>query len=211
MLENNNKVMLSGYIEGKFEFDHELYGEKFFRTRIVVERLSGVQDFIPIMVSERMIDAEEHWSGEKVQVIGQIRSYNKYNDGEKTRLLIYVFLHEIERAYADDYYANEVYLEGYLYKEPSYRRTPLGRELSDVIMAVNRSYRKSDYIPCICWGRNAKFVSGLSVGTKVKLWGRFQSRNYIKKISDTESENRTAYEVSISKLDVEEEHEETED
>lgn len=211
MLENNNKVMLSGYIEGKFEFDHELYGEKFFRTRIVVERLSGVQDFIPIMTSERMIDVEEYWSGKKVRVIGQIRSYNKYDNEGKTKLLIYVFLHEIELGHSDDYYANEVYLEGYLCKEPSYRRTPLGRELSDVIMAVNRSYRKSDYIPCICLGRNAKFVSGLSVGTKVKLWGRFQSRNYIKKISDTESENRTAYEVSISKLDVEEEHEETED
>lgn len=211
MLENNNKVMLSGYIEGEFEFDHELYGEKFFRTRIVVERLSGVQDFIPIMTSERMIDVEEYWSGKKVWVIGQIRSYNKYDNEGKTKLLIYVFLHEIELGNSDDYYANEVYLEGYLCKEPSYRRTPLGRELSDVIMAVNRSYRKSDYIPCICWGRNAKFVSGLSVGTKVKLWGRFQSRNYIKKISDTESENRTAYEVSISKLDVEEEHEETED
>lgn len=211
MLENNNKVMLSGYIEGEFEFDHELYGEKFFRTRIVVERLSGVQDFIPIMTSERMIDVEEYWSGKKVRVIGQIRSYNKYDNEGKTKLLIYVFLHEIELRHSDDYYANEVYLEGYLCKEPSYRRTPLGRELSDVIMAVNRSYRKSDYIPCICWGRNAKFVSGLSVGTKVKLWGRFQSRNYIKKISDTESESRTAYEVSISKLDVEEEHEETED
>lgn len=208
MLENNNKVRLCGFIEDEFEFDHELYGEKFFRTRIVVERLSGAQDFIPIMVSERMIDVEERWSGEKVQVIGQIRSYNKYNDGEKTRLLIYVFLHEIERAYADDYYANEVYLEGYLCKEPSYRRTPLGRELTDVIMAVNRPYRKSDYLPCIFWGRNARYISEkLNIGDKIAITGRIQSREYCKL-----GETKTAYEVSVQMIENQEEkNEETED
>lgn len=206
----NQKIKLSGILESELTFSHAVYKEKFYEGRIIIERLSGTEDYIPIMVSERLIDIKTLWPGDFLCVNGEIRSYNQQNESGNSKLLLHVFAEEIERP-GEEKHENDCFMEGFLCKEPIYRETPYGRQICDILVAVNRSFGKSDYIPCICWGRNAKFVSGISVGTKVDLWGRFQSRNYIKKISDTESETRTAYEVSISKLDVEEEHEETED
>ena len=206
----NQKIHLSGILESKLTFSHEVCKEKFYEGRIIVERLSGTEDYIPIMVSERLIDIKTLWGGDFLCINGEIRSYNQHDENGNSKLLLHVFAEEIERP-GEEKHENDCYMEGFLCKEPIYRETPYGRQICDILVAVNRSFKKSDYIPCICWGRNAKFVAGLSVGTKVDLWGRFQSRDYIKKISDTESKKRIAYEVSISKLDVEEEYEETKD
>ena len=206
----NQRIHIAGILESKLEISHEIYNEKFYEGRIVVERLSGTEDYIPIMVPERLIDVKTLWPGDFLYINGEIRSYNKYDEYGKNKLLLHVFAEEIGRT-DEKTDENDCYMEGFLCKEPIYRETPYGRRLCDILVAVNRDHKKSDYIPCICWGRNAKFVSRLSVGTKVALWGRFQSRNYVKRLSDTESENRTAYEVSISKLDVEENNGQTED
>lgn len=207
----NQKVHLSGILENKLTFSHEVYKEKFYEGRLIIERLSGAEDHIPIMVSNRLVDIETLWPGDFLEINGKIRTYNLHDEeSEKSKLLIHVFVEEIGRP-GEERNENDCYMEGFLCKEPVYRETPFGRQICDILVAVNRPYGKSDYIPCICWGRNAKYVSHLTVGTKVDLWGRFQSRNYVKKISETESEIRTAYEVSISKLDVEETDGKTED
>lgn len=201
----NNKVTLSGEIISNFKFSHEVYGEKFYVAQISSERLSETKDIIPIMVSERLIDVGEDWIRRPVSVSGQFRSHNKY-EGEKTRLILSVLTRELEDVTEEkeafefsDY--NEIFLDGYICKQPMHRKTTLGREVADILLAVNRPYGKSDYIPCIAWGRNAKFASGLEVGKRLQIDGRIQSREYQKKISDNETEIRTAYEISISKME----------
>lgn len=207
----NNRVTIIGEIASNFTFNHELYGEKFYTTYLSTERTSGITDIIPVMVSDRLVDVTENWVGKTVRIFGQFRSYNKH-DGDKNRLLLSVFAREIE-IWEDDgeirlYDKNAIFLDGFIYKKPTYRETPLGREIADLLIAVNRPYGKSDYIPCICWGRNARFAGQLEVGTHISVEGRIQSREYEKHISDTESETRTAYEVSVSKMNVIEETEE---
>ena len=201
----NNQVSIVGEITSDFTFSHEVYGEGFYMVEVSVNRLSNFADIIPLMVSERLIDVRESYIGQKIYVTGQFRSYNKHEES-KNRLVLSVFVREIEfvedaEEVEEDIKSNQIYLDGYNCKEPIYRKTPLGREIADLLVAVNRSYGKSDYIPCICWGRNARFASGFEVGGHVQVWGRIQSREYVKKISEDEIEKRTAYEVSVSKID----------
>ncbi|HEX9060941.1 MAG TPA: single-stranded DNA-binding protein [Clostridia bacterium] len=197
----NNMVTISGRISTDLEFSHEVYGEGFYNFYLEVSRLSECSDKIPITVSERLISKEEMSIGKIIEVEGQFRSYNSYNsDGNK--LMLTVFAREIN--FIDDERKiknpNQIFLNGYICKKPIYRSTPFGREIADLLIAVNRPYNKSDYIPCIAWGRNARYSEGLAVGENIKLWGRIQSRGYQKKFSSGEVLNKIAYEVSVSKL-----------
>lgn len=195
-----------GEIVSDFVFSHEIFGEGFYMVDVNVPRLSDSSDVIPLMVSERLLDVQEDYKGLNVMVQGQFRSYNRHEE-RKNRLVLSVFAREIE--FVDETpessKTNQIYLDGYICKEPIYRKTPLGREIADLLLAVNRPYGKSDYIPCICWGRNARFASNFSVGTRCEIWGRIQSREYMKRISDEDAEKRIAYEVSVSKLELVEE------
>lgn len=208
----NNKVTLSGEIVSNFKFSHEVYGEGFYTAMLASERLSGEKDIIPIVVSERLVDVKADWIGRFVRVSGQFRSYNKH-EGERNHLLLSVFANEFKEFELDQGELlsindeNHIFLGGFICKPPIYRKTPLGREIVDILLAVNRPYGKSDYIPCIAWGRNARFTSGLEVGTRLQIEGRIQSREYQKRISDEECETRVAYEVSASKLTMVEETE----
>lgn len=195
-----------GEIVSDFKFSHEIFGEGFYMIDVKVPRLSESSDIIPLMVSERLIDVEEDYKGLNITVQGQFRSYNRHEE-RKNRLVLSVFAREIE--FVDETpessKTNQIYLDGYICKEPIYRKTPLGREIADLLLAVNRPYGKSDYIPCICWGRNARFANNFTVGTRCEIWGRIQSREYIKKISEEDAQRRVAYEVSVSKLELMEE------
>ena len=196
--KQNNKVYLKGEIVTEARFSHEMYGEGFYEMDILVKRLSGQADVLPVTISERLIERGNVKVGTELKALGQFRSYNKLVDG-KSKLMLTVFVREIlDEDYSQN--PNNIVLSGYICKPPIYRTTPFNREIADVLIAVNRAYNKSDYIPCIAWGRNARFVKNLSVGEKIALSGRIQSREYQKKISETETKFMTAYEVSISKL-----------
>ena len=201
-LFENNQVTMIGEIVSEFEFSHEVYGEGFYLVDISVSRLSDSVDYIPLMVSERLVDVTQSYIGETISVSGQFRSYNRHEE-KKNRLILSVFVRELEFVdeIEDDIKSNQIYLDGYICKEPIYRKTPLGREIADLLVAVNRSYGKSDYIPCICWGRNARYASSFEVGSHVEVYGRIQSREYIKKISEEQTEKRVAYEVSVNKIE----------
>ncbi len=198
----NNQVTIMGVVASEFTYSHEVFGEGFYMVDILVKRLSNSDDQIPLMISERLIDVTKNYIGEAIMVSGQFRSYNRHEEN-KNRLVLSVFVREIEfiNEELDGAKTNHILLEGYICKKPVYRKTPLGREIADLLMAVNRPYGKSDYIPCICWGRNARYASGFAVGEHVQVLGRIQSRDYVKKISESETETRTAYEVSVSKLE----------
>lgn len=201
----NNKVMVVGYIRDQFEYNHTAYKEKFYSSTLGVRRESGVVDFIPIIVSERLIGLSDNLTGEYVSIVGQFRSRNICENG-KHRLALNVFARElsVEDILPFSTRKNRIFLAGYICKPPTYRITPFGREITDFILAVNRPYGKSDYIPCIAWCRNAKFIANLGVGTKIKVEGRLQSREYIKRLpgEEPEEEIRIAYEVSITNLSV---------
>lgn len=198
----NNQVTIMGEIVSIFTFSHEVFGEGFYMVDVSVRRLSNSVDTIPVMISERLIDVEQDYRGEFLMVSGQFRSYNRH-DEQKNRLVLSVFAREVSfiEEELDGAKTNNILLDGYICKLPIYRKTPLGREIADLLLAVNRPYGKSDYIPCICWGRNARFASAFEVGEHVQVLGRIQSREYVKKLSETETEKRTAYEVSVSKLE----------
>ena len=198
----NNQVTIMGKVATEFSFSHEVFGEGFYMVEVEVKRLSNSEDRIPLMISERLIDVTQDYTGEYIMVHGQFRSYNRHEE-QKNRLVLSVFVREISfmEEEPDGTKTNSIWLDGYICKKPIYRKTPLGREIADLLLAVNRPYGKSDYIPCICWGRNARYASGFEVGEHVQLLGRIQSREYVKRISDTETEKRVAYEVSVSKLE----------
>ena len=200
----NNKVKLTGTVVSEPEFIYEVYGEQFFNLFLEVKRISGVADIVPLTISERLFNLEDKFTGTVVRVSGQFRSFNKHEEN-KNRLVLSVFVREIERVVNDYDEENEIEIDGFVCKDPVYRKTPLGREIADILFAVNRSYGKSDYIPCIVWGRNAVYTSGLPVGTHLKLTGRIQSRGYVKMYEDGTEEQRTAYEVSVSIINVLEE------
>ena len=201
-LFENNQVTMIGEIVSEFEFSHEVYGEGFYLVDISVSRLSDSVDYIPLMVSERLVDVTQSYIGETISVSGQFRSYNRHEE-KKNRLILSVFVRELEFVdeIEDDIKSNQIYLDGYICKEPIFRKTPLGREIAELLVAVNRSYGKSDYIPCICWGRNARYASSFEVGSHVEVYGRIQSREYIKKIGEEQTEKRVAYEVSVNKIE----------
>lgn len=200
-LPENNNVTTTGKIVEECVFSHEVYGEGFYTFKIASERLSDQADILPITVSERLIDKNRLKIGVCVDVLGQLRSYNNYNS-KKNRLVLTVFAREIHILEDGDYKnANQIFLNGFICKQPIYRKTPFGREISDVLVAVNRAYNKSDYIPCIMWGRNARYMINLEVGSNIKIWGRVQSRSYQKKMGE-DMEERVAYEVSVSKIEI---------
>ena len=200
---DNNIITLIGTIVSDKQFSHEVYGEGFYTFDLEVPRLSENSDIIPVTASERILD-ENFKVGQKVIIDGQFRSYNNY-ENEKNKLVLTVFVKDMKKVeeISEDQNPNEIILDGFICKKPIYRTTPFGREIADILLAVNRAYNKSDYIPCIAWGRNARFCQNMSVGERIKIWGRIQSRLYEKKFEDGTSETSRAYEVSISKLEVE--------
>lgn len=208
---NNNNITLAGVVEKEPEYSHEVFGERFYVFMLKCSRMSSNKDTLPVMISDRLVDIREIKVGQVVTAVGQIRSFNRHIDDVKSKLILSVFARELkiltqdatELSFEED--INTVILDGYICKPPIYRCTPKGREIADILVAVNRPYGKSDYIPCIAWGRNARFAGGLEVGEHIQIQGRFQSREYTKKISDNEVETRTAYEVSVSRIDYAEE------
>lgn len=205
----NNHIVLVGKVTSDKKFSHEIYGEKFYIFDLSVPRLSGNADIIPITISERLMVDGDLPIGTKITVEGQFRSYNSYGEG-KNKLVLTVFAKNVELLEDQesevearkDFVSNEVTLVGYICKKPIYRQTPFGREIADILLAVNRAYSKSDYIPCIAWGRTARFCENMEVGTEVKVVGRVQSRQYEKKYEDGTIENKVAYEVSVGSLEV---------
>ena len=208
----NNYITLVGKVTGDKRLSHEIYGEKFYLFDLSIPRLSGNEDLIPITISERLLTEETLQEGKKLLINGQFRSYNSF-ENQKNKLILTVFAKDIKEVKEDDeneenemvkkdIVTNEVVLNGYICKKPIYRQTPFGREIADILLAVNRAYNKSDYIPCIAWGRNARFCQNLEVGAEVKIVGRVQSRTYEKKFEDGTSETRIAYEVSVGSLQV---------
>ena len=207
----NNRVCIIGEIVSEFTFSHEVFGEGFYIANVSVNRLSDMVDVIPLMISERLIDLTKDYRGMKIEVAGQFRSYNRH-EGTKNKLVLSIFVRELRFIEEDEMpeeqsKSNQIFLDGFVCKPPIYRKTPLGREIADVLVAVNRPYGKSDYIPCIAWGRNARFAGGLEVGSHLQVSGRVQSREYTKKIGEDEVERRVAYEVSVSKIDLVEDEE----
>ncbi len=198
MMEKNNKVYLMGEIVSEATFSHEVYGEGFYELYVKVLRLSGQADVLPVTISERLIQGGDLKVGSTLCALGQFRSYNKL-EGGKSRLMLTVFIRELVEP-VPTRNPNSIVLSGYICKPPIYRTTPFNREIADLLVAVNRAYNKSDYIPCIAWGRNARFVQNLKVGDRVALSGRIQSREYQKRYSETDVVTMTAYEVSVSKL-----------
>ena len=198
----NNQVSIMGKIDTGFTFSHQVFGEGFYTMEILVRRLSDSEDRIPVMVSERLLDVTQDYTGEYIEIQGQFRSYNRHEE-KHNRLVLSVFAREVSfvEEETDKAKTNQIFLDGYICKAPVYRKTPLGREIADMLIAVNRPYGKSDYIPCICWGRNARFAAGFEVGGHVQIWGRIQSREYVKKLEGDEAQKRVAYEVSVSKLE----------
>lgn len=205
----NNQVNIYGEVISDFTFSHEVYGEGFYMVYLSVKRLSQVFDTIPLMVSERLLDVTKDYRGLYIEASGQFRSYNRHEENHN-RLVLSVFVRDIrvDEVEQDVEKPNYIFLDGYLCKPPVYRKTPLGREIADLLVAVNRPYGKSDYIPSICWGRNARYADGFGVGEHVQLWGRIQSREYQKMVGEDEYETRVAYEISVSKLECVEESEE---
>ncbi len=201
-----NRVKIIGKVIGEKEFSHEMYGEKFYTIELEVSRLSSQSDTLSATVSERLLVDQELEIGEYIVVEGQLRSYNRYIDG-RNRLILTIFTRNLYLPEGEEELnellrnPNEIYLDGYVCKEPIYRTTPFGREITDLLLAVNRPYNKSDYIPSIAWGRNARFCEKLEVGDHIMLWGRIQSRDYQKKVEDGKTISRVAYEVSVSKLE----------
>lgn len=178
--------------------DHEMYGEKFYLMYLESHRLSASTDIIPVLISERLYPIEEIHEGDFFEVTGEFRSYSKH-EPEKHKLILFLFVNEIKKV-AEEEFKNEIILDGYICKPPVYRETPSGKKIADILLAVNRAYGKSDYIPCIVWGRSANYVSRLQVGDRLLLHGRMQSRKYYKVINE-EAEERTAYEISISRIE----------
>lgn len=196
----DNEARIVGYVDHYLTYSHEVHAERFYHFNIRVRRLSDTEDVIVVTISEKLLSEVKIEPNTKVEVVGQFRSYNNYTDSG-IRLVLTLFAKSIRPASAEDDEENEVYLNGYICKPVVYRMTPFGREIADILLAVNRAYNKSDYIPCIAWGRNARFAEKLSVGQNIRLFGRMQSREYQKKLSESETVTKTAYEISVSRLE----------
>lgn len=201
-LLETNKVNLIGTFVSEFEYSHTIFGEVFHKVIIKVPRLSDNVDLLPIIISERLLVNQKLGIGDTILIKGQLRSYNR-RENDRSKLILVVFAKDIElidEKNPDRTNPNYIFLDGFICKPTVYRETPFGREICDMLLAVNRMYNKSDYIPCISWGRNARYAKNLQIGERINIWGRIQSRNYEKKLSDGEVEEKVAYEVSISKL-----------
>lgn len=196
-LEMNNKAVIAGKMISLPKFSHEVFGEKFYEFDMEIKRLSDSSDIIPVTISEKLMNDEPMQVGECYELVGQFRSYNKLDEG-KSRLMLTMFVRSIVPFCGE--FKNDVEVIGYLCKEPVYRTTPFKREICDILVAVNRSYNKSDYLPCIAWGRNARYARNFSVGDKVRVSGRIQSRVYQKKLESGQTQLKTAYELSLNNL-----------
>lgn len=198
----NNSINLIGQVVSGFTFSHEVHGEGFYNIRLAIQRLSGEIDLLPVLISDRLLDVSRNYSGQVIQVLGQYRSRNVCK-GSKRGLCLYAFAREIffiRPDLVDARKSNTIVLKGFVCKEPVYRETPRGREVTDLLIAVNRPYENSDYIPCITWGRNARYAADLLVSTAIEVAGRIQSRQYQKRLEDGTAEIRVAYEVSVSQI-----------
>ena len=183
---DDNQVVITGKIAMDFTFSHKICGECFYKAELQVKRLSDSVDTIPVLISEQIADITKSRVGEFAEIYGEFHSHNLREENH-TRL---------------ELYTNRILLEGTICKPTVYRKTPLKKEITDLLLAVNRSFGKSDYIPCICWGSTARYAADLKVGTRVMVWGRIQSREYKKRIEENETQKRIAYEVSINTLEV---------
>jgi len=203
-LSGNNVITILGMVVSECVFSHSVYGEGFYSFDVEIPRLSDAVDVLPVTISERIIERDNFKVGDMVYITGQIRSYNNYvEDENRNKLILTIFARDCENVEMGDQRSpNEVFLNGYICKPPIYRTTPFGREIADLLLAVNRSYNKSDYIPCIMWGRNARFCEKLSVGDNIRVWGRMQSRGYQKKLPDGMVSDRVAFEVSAAKIEM---------
>ncbi|NLM75065.1 MAG: single-stranded DNA-binding protein [Clostridiaceae bacterium] len=203
---DNNVVTIAGKVISNPTFSHEVYGEGFYIVTVEVPRLSDTNDYIPVMFSERLVSPEKIKENLYLIIEGQFRSYNNYDSTKGHKLMLTVFARELEIYENEEEVKvknpNQITLNGFVCRKPVYRTTPFGREIADILLAVNRAYNKSDYIPCIAWGRNARFAGTFEVGDNIRIWGRIQSRTYQKKLSDGQVEERVAYEVSVSKMEV---------
>ena len=199
----NNEVLIIGKVKGEKVFSHKVYGEGFYMFDLQVPRLSDSADCLPITISERLLTALGDIEDKVVEITGQFRSYNQYEEG-KNRLVLTIFALEIKEIPEQELSKNKnsIHLKGFICKDPVYRTTPFGREITDILLAVNRSYHKSDYIPCITWGRNARYAQEFKTGTQIEVWGRIQSRTYQKKVEGGDTIAKVAYEVSISKMEM---------
>ena len=198
----NNRAEVIGIVEDGLVFNHEIYGEKFYTFTLGIPRLSGINDKIRVMVSDRLLTDFSFETGDVIEVNGQFRSYNSYENGDN-RLILTVFAKDVRTPdEAENKNPNALFLNGFICKEPIYRTTPFGREITDMLLAVNRTYNNSDYIPIIAWGRNARYCKNFAVGDHIKVWGRIQSRTYQKRISEEETVEKIAYEVSVNKLEI---------
>ena len=197
---DDNEARVIGTCIDEAVFSHEVREEKFFGFKVKVSRLSENADILVVTVSEKILNELGSFNGKKIEILGQFRSYNNYTESGN-KLILTLFAREIDVLEDDEPCDNEIYLNGYLCKTPVYRVTPFGREIADILLAVNRAYNKSDYIPCIAWGRNARIVKNMQVGQNIKIFGRMQSREYQKRLSEEETVTKTAYEVSINKLE----------
>ncbi len=197
-MDCTNRVTLSGSVKGELVYSHSVYSEAFYTCFLQVPRLSGVSDLLPLTISERLLATSAITDGAEITVTGQLRSYNKFIRGA-SRLILTIFALEV--SFSEEV-VNSIVLTGYLCKQPTYRVTPFSREITDLLLAVNRSYNKSDYIPAIAWGRNARFAGTLGIGDCISITGRVQSREYKKHLSEGNEETRTAYEVSIATLEL---------
>lgn len=195
---NNNKVYVAGKVVSEPKLSYEVFGEGFYEFDLEVRRLSDISDIIPVTISERLMQLQNVVVGTMIAGVGQFRSYNKIIDN-KSKLMLTVFIRELKE-YDETINPNQIELIGYVCKEPIFRTTPFKREIADVLIAVNRSFNKSDYLPCIAWGRNAKFVSTLNVGDRLEMVGRIQSRVYQKRIDENTVEEKIAYEISLNKI-----------
>lgn len=198
----SNKSYICGVVEKDLELSHEVAGEIFYTTRVILKRLSGVDDYVPVIISSKLLEGIDITKGKEIEIAGQFRSCNKKDKNGITHLLLNLFAMAIRVLDEKEEftYGNIIYLDGYLCKNPKYRTTPLGREITEILVAVNRETWKSDYIPCITWGRTAQWVSEMKIGDRVKLYGRIQSRKYSKRNSDNEKEEKIAYEISVVKI-----------
>ncbi len=198
---DNNSVNIVGKTCSDLEFSHEVFGEGFYTIKFKIPRLSNYSDDLPVTISERLLVDFELKSDKLIRVEGQMRSYNKVIDGNN-KLILTVFARDLKEETEENISnPNQIFLDGYVCKKPIYRTTPFGREITDMLVAVNRPYRKSDYIPCIAWGRNARYSEKMKVGDRIKVWGRVQSREYQKKVDEEKVIKRVAYEVSVSKME----------
>lgn len=188
-----NHIRLCGTMDTPPVFSHENHGRRFYGFFLSVERLSGTLDRLRVLVDLELLNEADCAWGERVAVTGQVRSFNQITETGR-HLVISVYAESLELT--DEAPDDQVTLTGTLCRDPVYRRTPLGREICDGMLAVNRTYRRTDYLPCIFWGRTARQIAGLTTGARITLTGRLQSREYTKVLPDGETETRTAYEIS---------------